>query len=168
MEVIAVYSESPIKTYGLHEFSNLALIRVEYNPEQTGTSDSLFMKLSAADVNYQMVVIQNLAPSRVALQFVVNYDQADQIVKLLADYCKDMNAPTPQVHGPLELIHFSGPHYGDRYGVAAAAFSAVEEAGLTVTMTGFCASSVYLVLPPGSTAKLRPYWKKKFEVPSKP
>jgi aspartokinase len=167
LEVIAVYSESPIKTYGLHQFSNLALVRLEYSPDQTCESESLIKALNEADLKYQVAVQQMPTPSRIVLQFVVDYNRVDRFMDLMADQFGRKQALSPQTLGPVELVHFSGPHFGDRYGVAAAAFAAVEEAGLAVVLSGFSASSVYMVLPVGSVEKLRPYWTKHFELPFK-
>ena len=49
-----------------------------------------------------------------------------------------------EIDSPVELIYFQGPHFGDRYGIADAAFRAL--AGQEVLAAGFSGASVYIVV----------------------
>jgi aspartokinase len=89
-------------------------------------SESLLDTLSQAGLNYHLAVVQKSAPPRVVLQFVMDYDRTGLAMNLMANQFDRNSGFDLQIHGPVELVHFSGPHFGDRYGVAAAAFVAVE------------------------------------------
>jgi hypothetical protein len=67
---------------------------------------------------------------------------------------------------PVDLLHFRGPHFGDRYGILASALSALERGGVPVWTSACSASSIYLVLPPGSTPRAREALTPAFIVPA--
>ena len=71
------------------------------------------------------------------------------------------------VQSYVELIHFQGPHYSDRYGIAYAAIKAIGSKGITIMASGCSVSCVYLVLAEGQGEVALEILKEKFEVPGK-
>ncbi len=51
---------------------------------------------------------------------------------------------------PASLIHLQGPHFGDRWGIAHAACSGLEQAGVRPLAAAGAAHSLFLAVPPDS------------------
>jgi len=54
-----------------------------------------------------------------------------------------------RVNNPVELVYFQGPHYGDRYGIAGAAVSALAQHDVPLLAVVCTGASVYLIMPKG-------------------
>ena len=52
-----------------------------------------------------------------------------------------------EIETPVDLVYFQGPHFGDRYGIAAAAFGALETQGIQLLAAGCTGASIYIVVP---------------------
>ena len=160
METIAVYWESPIKTYGFQRLTDLALIEFSLPISEI---KSLGEMLSQED-------LQNVSPKFIIAQ------ESDQkfsfIFCLSVKEGKDFHAclektPGPTPHGyihPVGIIFFHGPHYGDRYGIADATFSALLKADIQIIASGCSSASVYLVLAQDDMDRAEEMLAQKFEV----
>jgi len=47
---------------------------------------------------------------------------------------------------PVGILFFHGPHFGDMYGIADAAFSSLLKAGIKIISSGCSSASVFLVI----------------------
>lgn len=142
METIAVYWERRIKTYGFERLNDLALIEVCY---PVGEIKSLGEFLCQDDK-------QSLKP-----KFMIAQESDGEISLLLCapaeagkrfhESLKGGTGRTSQryIH-PVGVIFFHGPHYGDRYGIADATFSALSKSDIPILASGCSSSSIYLVL----------------------
>jgi len=142
METIAVYWEPRIKTYGFQRITDLALIEFSYPLSEIKSLGEILSQDR----------LQGLRPKFIIAQ------QSDQkisfILCLPVKEGKDFHAslektPGPTPHRyiyPVGIIFFHGPHFGDRYGVADATFSALSKAEIQIMASGCSSSSVFLVL----------------------
>ena len=142
METIAVYWESRIKTYGFNKVSNLSLFEF-YCPEKKttelgkGLSNDNFQ-----DIKTKFIIAQK---SNNGISFVFCLPEKEG-----RDFHISLQKILPlksyrYLH-PVGVLFFYGPHFGDRYGIADAAFSSLLEAGIKIISSGCSSSSVFLVV----------------------
>ena len=67
----------------------------------------------------------------------------------------------------LEMIHFQGPHFGDRYGIANAAFDALAKEEIEPIAVCCAGSSVYMVLPPRTGGDALRILSTPFQIPDR-
>ncbi|MBN2034323.1 MAG: hypothetical protein JW836_13705 [Deltaproteobacteria bacterium] len=66
---------------------------------------------------------------------------------------------------PVELVFFHGPHFGDRYGIAEAAFRALTDNGIKAFASACSGSCIYLVLAEGESEGAVQFLSGTFEIP---
>jgi aspartokinase len=70
-----------------------------------------------------------------------------------------------RVDADVELIYFQGPHFGDRYGIADAAFGALFAADVPVLAAACTAASIYIALPKDTAGRACKALSESFVVP---
>ncbi len=73
--------------------------------------------------------------------------------------------PGLRVDNLVELVYFQGPHYGDRYGIAGAAVTALAEQDVPLLAIVCTGASVYLITPEGMACAARNALGKAFGTP---
>ena len=159
METIAVYSEQPIKTYGIGVETGLSLISAVVDAAQ----------MSALSRNcFSSVHL----PGRVVMVSATPVDAGKLLVHCVAA------APPPMVANGegvswsvdvvrgVELVFFHGPHYGYRYGIATAAFAVLAANAVPVISAACNGASVFIVVPQGRAADAVDALHTAFVVPS--
>ena len=165
METIAVYWEPLIKIYGLDVHQDLCMLSI------------------AADLEHLCAgwphCFENLGPdSRMVLALARPLETGRlQWHLFFSGTCSAMNRPGAaraipgadiRVDKPVDLIQFHGPHFGDRYGIAAAALDALEAMQVPVKAVACSSASVYLATAPGSAQAACKALSRAFAVPPSP
>jgi hypothetical protein len=163
METIAMYWEPVIKTYGILERSDLVLWSLILRP-------GLWTLIAPAGVTEQdgqgleLVVACPLSDGRMRLHLVLNTSSqmplpswVDAIVKA----CDDR-----QRVEPVSMVHFQGPHFGDRYGIAEAALTALARHGIGILTVACAGASLHFVVPGDQVRKARQALSTAFVVPA--
>jgi aspartokinase len=149
METIAVYWEPQIKTYGIARKSNLYLVGLPINIRQTAHADSGFLSQGLQSGSLLMVTASPFEGSELYVQFLLDSQPVDEWLTLLGQGADQGLGRQPHIDAGVELVYFHGPHYGDRYGIAHAAFGALEADDIPLLSAACSGASVYLVLPQG-------------------
>lgn len=159
METIAVYSEQPIKTYGIGVETGLCLLSAVVDAAQMAAFSR--SNLSPASL-----------PGRVMMVSATPVDGGRVLVHCVTSASPSMPTETESVQWPVdevfgvELVFFHGPHYGDRYGIAVAAFGALAAKSVPVLSAACSGASVYIVVPQGRAADAVDALHTAFVVPS--
>lgn len=140
MEIVAVYREEPIKTYGVRAREGLALLALEcpaarledLAAELAAFSDELGVELCAAPGG------EADAAWRVCLPL-----GRAQALGELAVRAGGRCGPAR----PVSLIALQGPHFGDRWGIAGQALIALGEAGVAPCLVLGATHTLQLVVP---------------------
>jgi aspartokinase len=160
METIAVYWEPLIKTYGLVERCGLCLVSYDMCAVQ---KNPLHGPVDQAN-NVVLVVAQPTGAKKLRIHLLLNNKPSDKnMLALMGETGGDPMAI--RVTSPVDMIFFQGPHYGDRYGIADAAFNALLLKQVPVLVASCCGSSIYLVIPAGQTRAAVKALSEKFVVP---
>jgi hypothetical protein len=154
LETIAVYWEPVIRTYGFQTRTGLTLVCWEpASGSGWGLAGHDAGLLSGADLLMAVALPSSCGGLRMGLVFSGKLSEAFSGLK----GCEER---------PVELIYFQGPHFGDRYGIAAAAFGALHRAAVPVIAAGCTGASIYIVLEPGRADEAAASLSDAFRVPA--
>ena len=142
MEIIAVYQESRIKTYGFQMLSHLAMIELSCPFSEIITLGKIFTQGRYKAVRPKFMIAQE-SEHESSFIFCLPIQES----KDFHTYLKRTSLlSVHQYSEPVGIIFFQGPHFGDRYGIASAIFSALHKTRINILASGFSLSSAYLVL----------------------
>ena len=164
METFAVYWEPIIKTYGMAERTGLVLITAEL-PQDRLCDGGMWLSRMAERFAGDLILIfaRPAAPSGLSLHLLLDRlpDHAGASIPAEPDDIR----PGLRVDNGVELVYFQGPHYGDRYGIAAAAVTALVQHGVPILSVVCTGASVYLVTPKGKASAARKALSSAFSSP---
>jgi len=165
VETIAVYWEPVIKTYGFQVKTGLALLRLRLSVEQAAEWSARIQEMESAGDDFLMIAGQTVDGGVLQLNLLFAQETAGSPrggpVALSAG---DINL-SGQIESPVELICFHGPHYGDRYGIADAAFGVLVGHGIDILASGCTGASVYIVVPEHKALTAVGFLSAKFAAP---
>jgi aspartokinase len=164
METIAVYWEDRIKTYGLDEFSGLSWIRVNVSCEHLISWTDRFEELSVAGIRFHLVMIQP-RDDHVLFHLLLDQCWEDKTSEWSNQRLNPRDRQSIRIVSPVELIHFHGPHFGERYGIADAACGCLADGNIPILVMGCSASSIYLVFQAGDLKKAQMALRRVFTTP---
>lgn len=141
METIAVYWESRIKTYGFNKLTHLSLFEFNYPDERIAELDKILSSPDFQDIKTQFMILQKKADG-ISLVFCLSGSEGGDFHAFLRN---DSTLKPYRYLSPVGLLFFHGPHFGDRYGIADAAFSPLSEAGIKIIAAGCSSASVFFV-----------------------
>lgn len=154
LETIAVYWEPVIRTYGFQVRTGLTLVCWEPASSSVwgfpGHDASL---VPGAELLMAVALPTACGGLRLGLVFSGRLPEAVSGLK-------------GRVQRPVELLYFQGPHFGDRYGIAAAALGALHRAAVPVIAAGCTGASIYIVLDPGRADEAVASLSDAFRVPA--
>jgi hypothetical protein len=165
LETIAVYWEPIIKTYGFMEKTGLTLVRFSCPNDRMADWGLRIQDWARAGDEFVLVAGSNLNGETLQFNFLFEGPGVARYQAVLDRWTAEEPSLSLQVHRPVELIYFHGPHYGDRYGIAHAALNALAGRGVPVLTMACTGASVYLVLPEGMTGPAREGLGRAFQTP---
>lgn len=146
MEIIAVYWESKIKTYGFNVKTDLCLISATLSGEQIAAWGNRIESSSHAS-EFIMALVQMTSRQMLKVHCLIDPAQSKSKESVVEDLLLDLKKGDARIETPVDLVYFQGPHFGDRYGIAAAAFGALETQGIQLLAAGCTGASIYIVVP---------------------
>jgi aspartokinase len=167
LETIAVYWEARVKTYGFQEETDLSLLEIIMERNRIGEWGRLINEAGGRDIPFLLCLIQSCGGGGLHIFLLLKREGEEVLLKRLT---RSVHAPEEgsiHVTAPVEMIHFQGPHFGDRHGIADAAFKALEKGGIPVLAAACSGSSIYLVLPEKKARPAGALLEEVFEVPNR-
>jgi aspartokinase len=165
VETIAVYREERIRTYGFDLKTGLALITITVPPVDQIAISKAVQELGKAGFSYDLLTAHTLESGASFFTVLTNTDNAPTITDLL-----QKTAPgilEIDTESSVEMVHFQGPHFGDRYGIVDAALDALSEANIKPLAVCCAGSSVYMVLSNGSGQEAIEILSTPFQIPNR-
>ncbi len=181
METFAVYWEPVIKTYGIAERTGLCLITLDLPSNRICDGGGWLTRFASRfDGSLVLICSRPASPSGLRLHLLLDktpekadlekVDAAEKNTR--PDLPADMNPVAIdgafsgfRIDSPVELIYFQGPHYGDRYGIASAAMTALAEKKVPLLAVVCTGASVYLMTPKGMASAARNSLAEAFSTP---
>ncbi|MFH0994586.1 MAG: hypothetical protein V1844_03700 [Pseudomonadota bacterium] len=172
METFAVYWEPIIKTYGIAERTGLCLISLDLPFDRISDEGACLSDIVSRFGGSLILIFSRPAfPAGLHLNLLLDRslekaepEKVERVEKLDADKKKAQPDHRPmhmklaafdrvcsrlRVDNPVELVYFQGPHYGDRYGIAGAAVTALAKHDVPLLAVVCTGASVYLITPKG-------------------
>lgn len=164
VETTASYWEPKVKTYGFHVATGLSLVDICLAPEQLAAWGSKFHSLKATAVHFVLILIQHSSKG-LHMCLLLEDPGLGHLVEGLEMHLSEGNRESFSILTPVEMIHFQGPHFGDRYGIAATAFTALTQGGIPILAAACSGASIYLVLHEKRAETAKSLLEGVFEVP---
>ena len=167
MEVIAIYRESIIKTYGFHQVKGVCLLEISIHRTAMAR---LGRWLREEVVKYKKVhvcVVQPGDSEELTLSVCLECDDVEAFRNGLKSMLPKEAWLSSSLTSSVDLLFFHGPHFGDRYGIAEAVFTCLAGGSIPVLLAACAVSSIYLALPGGSCSSALELLSKSFETPSR-
>ena len=147
MEVIAVYWEPKIKTYGFQVKPGLRLVTAMVPFDRVSQWGERLECGVDPKHNFILVLAQPATASALRMHLLFEPPGAGQLADLIREMNQEAGGTPFEIDTPAELVYFQGPHFGDRYGIANAAFQALANKDWQLLAAGFSGASVYIVVP---------------------
>ncbi|MBW2208254.1 MAG: hypothetical protein JRG79_15215 [Deltaproteobacteria bacterium] len=163
MQTVAVYSEPRIKTYGFNIVTDLLFMELPCSPERLNALGLGIEALGDSAIGFHLVFGQTAEDHAFSL-FISAHDSDGvraHMHRLLKGHA---DAPSDLIT-MVDVVSFQGPHFGDRYGVAHAAFQALEAKSVPLLASVCSGACLYLVLPQGKGDEAKALLREAFEVP---
>lgn len=165
METIAVYWEPKPKTYGLREVVHLSLLSIAVKPEKMAQWGRCFLELADLDIEFHLILAKYSDRRELRLYVLLKNIWTDEVLSYIGRRIAFKPEDDFTVTSPVALIGFQGPHFGDRYGIAASAFNALEKHRVSILIAACSGAAVYLVLPEEKLSAARASLGDAFTVP---
>jgi hypothetical protein len=165
METIAIYWEPKIKTYGLQELTDLCLLELDFKPEIMSDWGLEIQAMADLGIQFELVLLQYAKEASFRLYLLVKRVWEEPIATFINRGSRMKDGVKFGITSPVELIYFYGPHFGDRYGIADAAFKTLINKTVPAIVSVCSGSVIYLVLQEGMAREARISLSEVFEVP---
>jgi hypothetical protein len=143
METVAVYCETPVRTYELAAREGCLLLGLECDPAQLAALTAL---LATLEPPLPLVSCSALWRGEVAcLEICLPQDQAPRLEEAAAR-AGAVLASRREVC----VVNLQGPHFGDRWGLAREALAGLEEAGVAPLSCLGATHTLQLTLEPSA------------------
>ena len=165
METIAVYWEPKPKTYGFREVADLSLLNIVIKAEKMAQWGLWLQEMADFGIGFHLVLAKYSNHKKLRLYILLEKLWVNKVLSYISkridpEFEKDFNLTSP-----VELISFQGPHFGDRYGIADAAFKALDGQGIPILIAACSGASVYIVLPEKKLNEARTLLAEAFRIP---
>jgi hypothetical protein len=165
METIAVYWESQIKTYGFQVVRELAMYSCTVPVDLLPTWEGALTSVDNGRRGFELVCGQMNDACGIDLMLLYAWACRSEFVHRLEAVVPIDAACPKQAIGPVELIFFQGPHFGDRFGIADFTYHALGDHTDRLLAAVFSCASVYLVFPKGGADAAKERLSAAFRIP---
>lgn len=167
METIAVYWEAIVRIYGFTVRTDLALFLFRIGAAVWNVPAAA-ADATAKEVRFVAALGQCMEGTVHEHAIVTTADQAGPMRAFIEKRFGKIAVENLTVTAPVDAISFQGPHFGDRYGILDTTFGAVDRAGVPMLASGFSSSTVFMIFPGGTAARVQSRLAEVFTVPKGP
>jgi hypothetical protein len=150
METIAVYFEPIAKSYGVHTSAGLVMVQVPLALDRRPCRAVPGPAPEPPAARFAFVMLQWESERAGTLSAVAAPEDIPAVLGSFGRWVDDAAADRAPQMRPVELVFFQGPHFYERYGIAAAALDKLREKKTGLLLAGFSGSMAYLVVPAGT------------------
>jgi aspartokinase len=165
METTASYTEKKIKTYGFETKFDQRICDFSLGPDQFIQMNQKRDHSNLEIVPFEMVSVGLSDQYQYRLSIVLSNHHQNMFKQFLVDMNPQHTDIDLQFSGPVELLYFFGPHFGDRYGIADFTFNALAENNIPLIASAFSSASIFLVFPEHFALKAKAVFLDLFEIP---
>ena len=165
METAAEFNETQIRTYGFNLQKGLILFDIYLPHNQIGIWGQALSALSETEFRFEWVAGRSTDPQTMHLSLLCDSscypDPGETLHRTLSGFSVVQIIDL----GPVDVISFHGPHYGDRYGIADCTISTLRQHNITIIGMTCAIAGISIVLPPGIGERAKEVLSTVFEIP---
>jgi hypothetical protein len=165
METIAVYYESNIKTYGIAQRTGLSMVSLLLPLSAFGQGNRRLCRAAYDAGDLLLAFARPATGGGLRLHLLFEGRPSWHLLEEFSEAADDSNPSGLRVDAEVELVYLQGPHFGDRYGIADAAFRALGAQRIPVLAAACTGASIYLVVPKQTASKAGKALSGTFSVP---
>jgi len=165
VETVAVYWEPVIRIYGFGIREDVALLTLTLRPEALEHVGGQLEELAAAGPGFIMALLQTTGDGSFRCSLALEREFARKCQRQLEDCVKTRYTISIELAQPVEVLFFHGPHFQDRYGIAAAIFRALGQQRIELRALACTGTSIYLVVGAGEAELARQMLSAEFATP---
>ncbi len=150
LETVATYVEQKIKVYGIQSRSMLMLCRMDLDGGQLEAAGVQLQELGEQGCKFAFASISRRPDGGLRIFLVVEETTPGGQSKMPINGAAaqwETRFESAQLFSPVALICLQGPHFGDRHGIAAQAFSALLSRSIPLWIAGCAGAAIHLVVP---------------------
>lgn len=166
METIAVYWEDKVRTYGFQVQENLGVWQLDIGTSCLGDWGRQLARFEDAELTYRWLLAQPGDTGRTAVWVICEEASAGRVARFIEAQRRTDADFSAELHTPVDVVFFQGPHYGDRYGIADFTFKALQTHHIPLLAMICCVNSVNLVLPAQWGVKAKALLAEEFVIPT--
>ena len=167
MDTIAVYFEKRVKTYGFQVSQDLSMVVFHMRPESLAEWSEKIQACKDAGINFQLVITQRSSDEEVVFLLVLERRHQAYLCGCAGVSVHQNKEKFIRADSPVEMIHFQGPHFGDRYGILDIALEALSRGGIPVLAAACTGASISLILPEKTAEPARALLEDVYEIPKR-
>lgn len=164
-ETVATYVESKVKTYGIRSRSDLVVCRLDMDIADLAAWGERIGNMAARDLRFCFVSAACLPDDRIRMYLVIDSDQKSDMTARITNVFTGGYIEMVEILPRAAWIGFQGPHFGDRYGIANQAFSALRGHSVPIWLGGCVGAAVSIILPEEKLASAIAALSDNFETP---
>jgi aspartate kinase len=154
-----------VKASGIVATTGLSMIGVMALPDTPGVASTVLGAIGARGINVEFVVELSDHEGRSHILFCVRSAHLADATAAIADIAAKLNSPHIVGREDVALVAVYGPHFKDKPGCAAQAFSAIAEAGVNILAISTSVSSITSMVDAPRLETAIGALKKAFDVP---
>jgi len=165
VETVAVYWEPIIRVYGFDVLPGTALLEATFPIAEKKFWGQHLMNIGTTGPGFQMALGEVIDSEYFRCCLTLPPQAILQYRKQLEDFAKTGYTVTIREIQPVDMLFFHGPHFQDRYGIAAALFRCLDQQNLSLHLVGCTGTSIYMVVGDGEAELVRNMLAQEFIVP---
>ncbi|MFZ7112949.1 MAG: hypothetical protein ACOWYE_14790 [Desulfatiglandales bacterium] len=167
MDTIAVYFEKRVKTYGFLVSQDLSMVVFHIRPEFLAEWSEKIRTWKDAGINFRLVLTQRSSDEEVLFLLVLESRYQAYLFGCAGVSVHQNRGKFVRADSPVEMIHFQGPHFGDRYGILDIALDALSRGGIPVLAAACTGASISLILPEKAAEPAKALLEDVYEIPKR-
>lgn len=152
-ETVAAYWESKIRIYGFREKTGLMLLSFVLPLGHMENWGTRLEDLAQECGSFALTFLRQLDQKSAQFCVVLEEKQDTLCHKRIKEVIKNETEISLTLDFPVEMISFHGPHFQDRYGIAHAAFAALESGDMPMLAAGCAGTNVCILVPENCAQK---------------
>ncbi|MFC1883700.1 hypothetical protein ACFL2O_02915 [Thermodesulfobacteriota bacterium] len=163
-EIVASYQEKKPKVYTLQVEDDLELLDIKLGIDEPGTIKSLLHGINALGISLSfLITLPSITLSQGSMLLCLPQSKKEAYYKILE------SLPDEMVNSKFSSVSYftmTGPHFGDRYGIASALLEALNKSGIELLGLSCSIASISGIVPSSQIKKCTETIQACFEVPS--
>jgi aspartokinase len=163
-EIICSYQEEVIKVYNLMCRRRLARMKLTVPAHQMDGVGSALLAMSEIGARVPFILGQTRTQEDLLITFCLEEDQRDHVKRIFENH---LSGVVVDCDGPVTILYLHGPHFGDRYGIAAALAESLRTASIAPMAVSCAVSSISVVIRSQDEERCVEALSTRFEIPGK-